>query len=79
MLGYGGTDKPSEASEYSTKKLCADLAALLDLLNIKRAVSTTISHHRSARLINYRCLLAMIGVLSPSADLLYGTLIDCWH
>ncbi|KAF8806317.1 epoxide hydrolase [Phlegmacium glaucopus] len=38
MLGYGGTQKPVEASEYSTKKLCADLAALLDLLEIKCAV-----------------------------------------
>ncbi|KAF8165643.1 Alpha/Beta hydrolase protein [Crassisporium funariophilum] len=38
MLGYGGTSKPTDAAEYSTKKLCADLAALLDLLEIKRAV-----------------------------------------
>ena len=38
MLGYGGTQKPIEASEYSTKKICADLAALLDLLEIKSAV-----------------------------------------
>jgi len=38
MLGYGGTDKPFDASEYSTRKLCGDLAALLDLLDIKKAV-----------------------------------------
>jgi len=38
MLGYGGTQKPTEASDYSPKKLCADLAALLDLLEIKSAV-----------------------------------------
>ena len=38
MLGYGGTQKPIEASEYTPKKLCADLAALLDLLEIKKAV-----------------------------------------
>ena len=30
MLGYGGTEKPSDASEYSAKKLCDDLTALLD-------------------------------------------------
>jgi len=42
MLGYGGTQKPIEASEYSAKKICADLAALLDLLEIKSAV--TIGH-----------------------------------
>jgi len=38
MLGYGGSQKPVDASEYTTKKLCADLAALLDLLEIKSAV-----------------------------------------
>ena len=38
MLGYGGSQKPIEASEYSAKKICADLAALLDLLEIKSAV-----------------------------------------
>ncbi|KAG6830513.1 hypothetical protein H0H92_000354 [Tricholoma furcatifolium] len=38
MLGYGHTDKPHDPSEYSTKKLCADLAALLDILNVQRAV-----------------------------------------
>lgn len=40
MLGYGGTDKPIHPSEYSTQKLCSDLAALLDLLGVKRAVRT---------------------------------------
>ena len=39
MLGYGGTDKPLDAEEYSTKKLCADLAALLDIVGVSRAVS----------------------------------------
>ncbi len=39
MLGYGGTDKPFDAKEYSTKQLCADLAALLDHLKVERAVS----------------------------------------
>lgn len=37
MLGYGGTDKPKDPAEYSTKKLCDDLAALLDLLDVKTA------------------------------------------
>ena len=41
MLGYGGSSKPVDAQEYSTKKLCADLAALLDLLGIERAVGVT--------------------------------------
>ncbi|KAG6856776.1 hypothetical protein H0H87_000744 [Tephrocybe sp. NHM501043] len=38
MLGYGGTDKPQDPSEYSTQRLCADLAALLDVLDVQRAV-----------------------------------------
>ena len=39
MLGYGGTDKPKSPAEYSPKRLCDDLAALLDSLEIKTAVS----------------------------------------
>lgn len=39
MLGYGGTDKPLAAEEYSTKKLCADLAGLLDVIGVSKAVS----------------------------------------
>ncbi|KAI0258109.1 alpha/beta-hydrolase [Gloeopeniophorella convolvens] len=38
MLGYGGTDKPQAAEEYSTKKLCADLAALLNLVGVPKAI-----------------------------------------
>lgn len=39
MLGYGGTDKPRAAEEYSTRRLCADLAALLDVVGVHKAVS----------------------------------------
>lgn len=38
MLGYGETSKPIAAEEYTTKKLSADLAALLDILGIRKAV-----------------------------------------
>ncbi|KAI6040381.1 Alpha/Beta hydrolase protein [Pisolithus marmoratus] len=38
MLGYGKTDMPSEASAYSTKKLCNDLAALLNHIGVHKAV-----------------------------------------
>jgi len=39
MLGYGGTDKPYDLEEYSFKKLCDDLAALLDIIGVHAAVS----------------------------------------
>lgn len=38
MLGYGGTDKPRAAEEYSTRRLCADLAALLDVVGVHKAI-----------------------------------------
>lgn len=38
MLGYGGTDKPWDIEEYTTKRLCADIAALLDIIGVKQAV-----------------------------------------
>ncbi|KAK0461777.1 Alpha/Beta hydrolase protein [Desarmillaria tabescens] len=38
MLGYGDTDRPADPGEYTTKKLCADLIALLDLLGVEKAV-----------------------------------------
>ncbi|KAI0252063.1 alpha/beta-hydrolase [Lactifluus subvellereus] len=38
MLGYGGTDKPLAVEEYSTQKLCADLAALLDVVGAPKAI-----------------------------------------
>lgn len=34
MLGYGQTDKPQDIEAYSTKNLCADLAAFLDALGL---------------------------------------------
>ncbi|MDX1384628.1 MAG: alpha/beta hydrolase [Thermoanaerobaculia bacterium] len=36
--GYGLTDRPQEVSEYSLKKLCDDMAGLLDALELQRAV-----------------------------------------
>lgn len=38
-LGYGGTDKPEDESEYSPKKIANDIAALMDLLQLPKAVS----------------------------------------
>lgn len=41
MLGYGGTDKPVEPSEYSMRRLCDDLAALLNNLGLDKAVGAS--------------------------------------
>ncbi|KAF7302030.1 Epoxide hydrolase hydrolase [Mycena indigotica] len=38
MLGYGGSDAPVDALEYTTKRLTSDLAALLTKLGVDRAV-----------------------------------------
>jgi soluble epoxide hydrolase/lipid-phosphate phosphatase len=38
MLGYGGTDKPLAVEDYSTKRLSADLAGLLDVVRVSKAV-----------------------------------------
>jgi soluble epoxide hydrolase/lipid-phosphate phosphatase len=38
MLGCGCTDKPIEESEYTPRKICADLASLLDLLAVEKTV-----------------------------------------
>ena len=38
MLGYGTTDMPLDSDQYSTKRLTDDLAALLDLLGVQKAV-----------------------------------------
>lgn len=39
MLGYGGTDKPEDPEEYNYSKLSHDLAALLDVVGVPKAVS----------------------------------------
>ncbi|KAJ7482385.1 epoxide hydrolase [Mycena galericulata] len=38
MLGYGGSDAPVDPAQYTTKRLTADLAALLTALGVARAV-----------------------------------------
>ncbi|KAI0776203.1 alpha/beta-hydrolase [Trametes elegans] len=37
-LGYGGSDKPEDAAEYTSKKISDDIAALMDLLQLPKAV-----------------------------------------
>lgn len=39
MLGYGDTEKPGDIECYTIKSLCDDMAALLDSLNVDKAVS----------------------------------------
>lgn len=38
MLGYGGTDKPGDIPDYGLKSLSNDIAALLDLLQVRKAI-----------------------------------------
>ncbi|KAL9713099.1 hypothetical protein Ac2012v2_004340 [Leucoagaricus gongylophorus] len=38
MLGYGETDKPEDIGNYTTKQLCADLVAILDLIGVHKIV-----------------------------------------
>ncbi|KLO19926.1 alpha/beta-hydrolase [Schizopora paradoxa] len=38
MLGYGGTDKPGDIPDYGLKSLSSDIAALLDFLQVKKAI-----------------------------------------
>ena len=38
MRGYGGTDAPADPTQYRTSTICADIAGLLDALDIEKAV-----------------------------------------
>ncbi len=38
MRGYGDTDAPPDSSEYRTSVICADIAGLLDALDLEKAV-----------------------------------------
>jgi pimeloyl-ACP methyl ester carboxylesterase len=38
MRGYGETDAPADPAQYTMKVLCADMAGLLDALDIEKAV-----------------------------------------
>jgi hypothetical protein len=77
MLGYGGTSKPTEAKEYTTKKLCADLAALLDLLGVRKAVGYAFQGSIERRLTPSRYSLVMTGALTLLAVLRSGIPIVC--
>ncbi|KDQ08874.1 hypothetical protein BOTBODRAFT_37572 [Botryobasidium botryosum FD-172 SS1] len=54
MLGYGGTDKPSDTESYSIKRICDDIAALLDLIGVEKVF--LIGHDWGA-LISWRLCL----------------------
>lgn len=38
MLGYGQTDKPDEPEEYSLRMISSDLASILDVIRVRKAV-----------------------------------------
>lgn len=39
MLGYGQSDKPPGPEEYSLKRISNDLASILDVIRVRKAVS----------------------------------------
>ena len=47
LLGYGGTDKPTEPEAYRMKKMAADIAFLLDTLDVKLVIG--VGHDWSVR------------------------------
>jgi hypothetical protein len=82
MLGYGGTDKPRAAEEYSTRRLCADLAALLDVVGVQKAVCKVLpilppSSHDVDLL--YRLSSGMIGARTLRHGSRCGTQTDYWR
>jgi soluble epoxide hydrolase/lipid-phosphate phosphatase len=62
MLGYGSTDKPLAPSEYSTRMLSDDLAALLDLVGVEKAVCVLFRPTRLTEIVFVRSSSDMIGV-----------------
>jgi len=73
MLGYGGTDKPQEVGEYTTKRLCADLVAILDLIGLQTIVRIKCIIHGTDQSPK-RSSLGMIGALLLRAGLPSGIL-----
>lgn len=47
LLGYGDTDKPTDLQPYKLKSVAADIANLLDALNVKTVIG--VSHDWSVR------------------------------
>ncbi len=79
MRGYGQTDAPADPADYRTSFICADIAGLLDALEIERAV--IVGHdwggwhiwqfgirypHRTERLIGLNTPYAPPGPISPT-------------
>ncbi|KAB5595358.1 hypothetical protein CTheo_1230 [Ceratobasidium theobromae] len=52
--GYGGTDQPKDIKAYTTKSICADLAALLDLIGVQRVI--LVGHDWGAETVWRFCL-----------------------
>lgn len=39
MLGYGGTDKPTDTALYKHRAMCADVIDILDAENVERVIA----------------------------------------
>ncbi|KDQ63390.1 hypothetical protein JAAARDRAFT_29416 [Jaapia argillacea MUCL 33604] len=79
MLGYGGTDKPTDPEEYRLSLICKDLVDILDAENVDKSivighdwgsnvVSRLASYHAD-RFIGYAFLA--VGYSPPSPDFDY--------
>ncbi|KAF8999693.1 Alpha/Beta hydrolase protein [Cyathus striatus] len=84
MLGYGGTDNPTEADAYKGKDMAQDVVDILDTEGIERAV--VVSHDWGVligtRLVNYhpdRVLASIFishGCFQPDPQFSYEKLIE---
>ena len=60
-LGYGGSDKPGDAVHYTPRRICDDIAALMDLLQLPKAVSPRCSQLLFERNSPWRRSQVIIG------------------
>ncbi|KDQ63388.1 hypothetical protein JAAARDRAFT_44283 [Jaapia argillacea MUCL 33604] len=79
MLGYGGTDKPTDLEEYKASLICKDLVDILDTEKVEKAVAighdwgsiiaSRLASYHADRFIGYAFLA--VGYAPPSPDFDY--------
>ena len=53
LLGYGGTDKPTEKDSYRLKKMSDEFAEILDTLKVEKVVGVGHDWYDEARNLNF--------------------------